>query len=239
MGFFKVYYPSAELQDMVELYWRSKITLQESLILEMYTPIFQCISFNLNGNAEKIIKENYATVMNKPIYIIGQSLTPRISIINSPGIDVLGVKFTALGLHLLTKLNMKYISNNVIDAEYIWKDEILSLKDKIHSESNIENQIKVLETFLLNERKTQAIDSKYKPIVKILRDIEEHKIYSLTQLRDNNYISKKTLERYFLEYIGITPKQYKYFPFQQCSLSCSTRKISPRLVRCCSPFWLL
>lgn len=208
MSFFETYHPCDELQDIVEVYWRSKCNLEQPLVQEMYTPTLQALTFNLSGRYENIVLEAGSMRMDKPCYLIGQPLSKRVSLSNPYGIDILGVKFTSLGLYLLTGIDMKHISDKIIDANDIWNYEITLLYEEILSKRRIHEQIAAIEYFLKRKKNQQSANERIVLFNHTLQQMENKNIFSVTQLRESNFISKKTFERYFLNFIGVTPKQY-------------------------------
>ena len=208
MNFYNTYAPCEALQDIVEFYWYSKCELEQSLIQEMFTPTFQALSFNLSGWEEEIVSDSGQIRMDKPCYIIGQPLSKRVSLSNPKGIHILGVKFTALGLYQLTGIDMKHISDKIIDAQEIWNRDIALLYEEILSKETQLEQLAALEHFLMKKRNRQPKNDRIEALNDSLYQIEHHKIFSIAHIRDNNFISKKTFERYFQNYIGVSPKQY-------------------------------
>lgn len=208
MDFLETYRPCNELQDVVELYWRSSCDLEQALVQEMYTPTLQALTFNLGGKYEDILLEEEWMRMDKYCYIIGQPLSKRVSLSNPKGIDILGVKFTPLGLYLLTGIDMRHISDKIIDASDIWNYEITLLYEEILSKETTQEQIAAIEHFLLRKRKQHSRCEKIYVIHNTLDLMENKRIFSVSQLREDNFVTKKTFERYFLNHIGVTPKQY-------------------------------
>jgi AraC-like DNA-binding protein len=208
VDFFNTYRPCEELQDIVEFYWRSSCNLEETLVQEMYTPTLQALTFNLSGLHEDVLLEKGCIRMDKYSYIIGQPLSKRTSRSNPKGIDILGVKFTPIGLYLLTEIDMKHISDKIIDASDIWNNEINFLYDEMLSEKSIQAQICVLERFLIGKRRKNSYCSKILMVQNTLGLMESRKMFSVSALREESPVTKKTLERYFLNHIGVTPKQY-------------------------------
>ncbi len=174
----------------------------------MYTPTLQALTFNLGGRDEDIFLENQCIRLDKHSYIIGQPLSHRVSLSNPKGINILGVKFTPLGLYLLTGIDMKHISDKIIDAGDIWGNETAILYEQILSKHNNLEQIAVLEQFLKNKRKHSSQCPKVHLLNNAITLLKSKKMFSVSQLRENNYVTKKTLERYFLNHIGVGPKQY-------------------------------
>ncbi len=208
MDFFNTYQPCKELEDIVELYWHSKCYLEQSLIQEMYTPTFQALTFNLSGQYEDIVSEEISLRMDKNCYLIGQPLSKRVSISNSYGINILGIKFTSLGLHRLTGIDMRHISDKIIDANDIWNYEIDLLYEEILDRQNIIERIKAIENFLKRKKAQQSFKEKIDLVNHSICQIETGKIYDISKLRENVFTTKKTFERYFLNHIGVSPKQY-------------------------------
>ena len=174
----------------------------------MYTPTLQALTFNLGGKYEDVLFEKECMRMNKHCYIIGQPLSKRVSLSNPDGIDILGVKFTPLGLNLLTGIDMKHISDKIIDASDIWNYEITLLYEEILSKKNIQEQIGAIEHFLIKQRKQRDCCEQIYMLHNTLELMENKKIFSVAQLRERNFVTKKTFERYFLTHIGVSPKQY-------------------------------
>lgn len=208
MDFFKTYRPCEELQDVVELYWRSKCDLEQSIVQEMYTPTMQALTFNLSGRYEDILLETGSMRMDKHCYLIGQPLSKRVSLSNPYGIDILGVKFTPLGLCLLTGIHMKHISDKIIDASDIWNYEITLLYEEILNKASTCERVAAIETFLKRKKKQQSVNGRISLINHTIHQMEHNNLFSVPQLRESNFVTKKTLERYFLNFIGVTPKQY-------------------------------
>lgn len=208
MDFFKTYRPCKELEDIVELYWHSKCFLEQSIIQEMYTPTFQAMTFNLSGRYEDIVSEEMSLRMDKSCYLIGQPLSKRLSISNSLGIDILGVKFTPLGLHQLTGINMAHISNKIIDANDVWNYEIDLLYEEILGRQNSIERIQAIENFLKRKKTQQSSNQKTYLVKHSVGQMERDKMYDISKLREDVFTTKKTFERYFLNHIGVTPKQY-------------------------------
>lgn len=111
MRFFHTYHPCEALKVVVEFYWHSKYDSVQPVVQEINTPLFQALTFNLSGKYEDLVFEEGCLHMDKPCYLIGQPLSKRMSLSNPKGIDILGVKFTTLGMYLLTGINMQHIAN--------------------------------------------------------------------------------------------------------------------------------
>ncbi len=208
MDFFNTYRPCKELEDIVELYWHSKCYLEQPLVQEMCTPTLQAMTFNLSGQSEDIVSEEMSLRMDKACYLIGQPLSKRVSISSSIGIDILGVKFTTLGLYKLTGIDMKHITDKIINANDVWKFEVDLLYEEILDRQNIFERIEAIENFLNKKKAQQRFNEKIYLLDYSIQKMESDKIYDIPKLRQGVFTTKKTYERYFLNYLGVTPKQY-------------------------------
>ncbi len=208
MNLFSTYRPCPALQDMVEMYWHTHCDLTQSLVQEMYTPSLQALTFNMSGWYEDVIFEDGHLRMNKCSYVIGQPLTKRMSISNPQGINILGVKFTPLGLSLLTAIDMQHIANQIIDATDIWGADIALLYEKMLAKNSVAEQLSELEMFLIAKRKKQNACARMQLVANTIQRMEQHRTFAVAQLLNTCPVTKKTLERYFLNQIGLSPKQY-------------------------------
>ena len=107
------------------------------------------------------------------------------------------MKFTNLGLNLLTNINVRHLSNQANDAEDIWNKDMNSLHDQILSQKTEEEQIHIVECFLLRKRKPLLNDYRIKHLNHIIQVITHQNVFSLTHLRDKNHITKKHLNDIF------------------------------------------
>ncbi len=174
----------------------------------MYTPTFQAMTFNLSGQYEDIVSEGMSLRMDKNCYLIGQPLSKRVSISNPSGIDILGVKFTPLGLYRITGIDMRHVSDEIIDASDVWHRKIDLLYEEILDKESIAERINAIEHFLKRKKARQSSSEKIYLLSSSIRQMEAKRSYDVSRLRQDHFITKKTFERYFLNYIGVTPKQY-------------------------------
>ncbi|MDR2145497.1 MAG: helix-turn-helix domain-containing protein [Tannerella sp.] len=205
---YRVFHPAPSLCHIVDHYWY--VCTQPGEIPEQqyfYTPLMQalCFTFKQQEECHELLDRTY--MLNKPAYLFGQGTCPRIA--TSNGVDYLGVKFKPLGIAGITGINMEHLSNEIINVDDIWCNELELLWDQMQSMPSLESTINVLEDFLLKKYQSVTVDRRI--------DSARHAVELITQTKGNIDIktlqnqtctSRKTLERAIVHNLGITPKLY-------------------------------
>ncbi len=206
---YKQYAPSTCLQHVVEHYWHFVVQLHISLEQTFQTPLLQGMTFNLKEMPEDLIFKGKTLKMDKPVYLFGQSLQPRLSLSNSNGIDIIGVKFKPLGIYKLTGINMQHIADETIDAEDVWGNEISLLCERMYHAQSTKDAIILLDSFLLGKLNKQSGINKQPCVEHALHLIQHsHGNINIKNLQKETHTSRKTLERAFVNQLGIFPKLY-------------------------------
>lgn len=208
MAYFKIFQPSPELAGIVDFYWRSVMTLGERLEQDVPTPLMQGMTFNLSGMAEDMLFEKKKLHMNKYCYLFGQPAGPRISVSNVNGIDILGVKLKPTGIHRLTGLDMREVADDIIEADSIWGRDVELLCERLYESDTAGEMIWVLENFLRKKLEKRKKDSRNRTLEFALEYLHTGRAYSLEEIRMLTHTTKKTLERYFVNQVGLSPKRY-------------------------------
>ena len=197
------------LADLVENYWYFKFETNGASLQQYHTPIIQCLAFNFYTGQDFHAKNNKVFQLDKHFYFFGQQTSSRVLGSNDKRVHALGVKFKPLGIAKLTGINMEHMANNIISAEDIWGAEVETLSDEIQSAPNHILAIKVLENFLFKKFIKNKWNPRMNAVDHALSMIEASKGNII--IRDLYYetnASRKTLERGFVNYLGITPKLY-------------------------------
>lgn len=208
MAYFKTFPPTPELAEIVDLYWRSIVPLTESMTQEVPTPLMQGMTFNLNALAEEMVFPGKKLHMDKYCYLFGQPAKPRLSVSNSGGIDILGVKFKPAGIYRLTGLNMRHLADDIIEAGSIWGKEVELLCEQMYEASGTGEMIWMLEKFLCEKLRQRRKKEKNLALEGALEFMGAARFYTLREIQEMTFTSKKTLERYFLDQVGLSPKRY-------------------------------
>lgn len=207
--YYKQYTPSPALQHVVEHYWHFVVELNQSLEQNFQTPLLQGMTFNLKEMPEDLLFKGKSLKMDKPVYLFGQSLQPRVSISNRNGIDIIGVKFKPLGIHTITGINMEHIADMTINAEEVWGNEIQLLCESMYESQSTIEAIQKLDTYLIDKMNRQKNRGKASCVEHALHIIHHSNGNTdIKNLQIETYTSRKTLERAFINQIGILPKLY-------------------------------
>lgn len=208
MAYFKTYKPSPSLQHVIAHYWRAVVPLQESLVQEVATPLMQGMTFNLNLLAEEMVFGDRTLHMDSYCYLFGQPAKHRLSVSNRNGVDILGIKFTPLGIYQLTGLDMRHLADDIIDAGELWGKEVEWLCEALYEATDTPSMIQIVERFLSEKLGRHNKREANPALTAAIERMSFGRLYTLTEIREITCMSKKTLERCFLTHIGLSPKRY-------------------------------
>jgi AraC-like DNA-binding protein len=206
---YRIFHPIPILSDVVEHYWYSKVELNGSLVQHYATPLLQGLTFNFRKLKEQHTYNGKLYELDKQAYIFGQSVSSRMVSTHESGIDILGVKFKPLGISKVTGINMEHLADQIIAAEDIWGNEIELLCDSMQSAVTLEQTLSVLEDFLIDKYLHTNLHYRVDSAKHAVQLINQSKgNISIKTLQEETNISRKTLERSFIHYLGIQPKLY-------------------------------
>lgn|GEM_PF-444864 len=206
---YQVFKPKPELAHIVEHYWYSKVDLSGSVVQHYPTPLLQGLIFNFKKLAEHHTYDGKQVQLYRQAYFFGQPTSSRIVNTNEKGIDILGVKFHPLGIAKITGINMEHVADAIIGADDIWNKELEFICEEIQSARSIQGSIDVLENFLWNKSCNTRIHYRYENVDHAIMLIQRSNgTINMRELQYETNTSRKTLERAFLNFVGLTPKLY-------------------------------
>jgi AraC-like DNA-binding protein len=206
---YRVFSPSPALSEIVSHFWYSKVDLSGAILQYYPTPLLQGLVFNFRRLEEHHAYNNKVVTLDKQAYLFGQPISPRETTTHKEGIDIIGASFKPLGITKVTGINMEHMADQIIAAEDIWGRELEWLCDEMQSAGCLEGIIRVLETFLLDKYTHTRLHYRVDHVGHALSLIEHsHGIVSIKDLQYQTSTSRKTLERAFLNYVGLKPKLY-------------------------------
>lgn len=116
-----------------------------------------------------------------------------------------GIRFYAWSVILFSDENMNGVLNAFTDVESYFSDFSQELKEKILCAGNIYERKAIAEKFLLNKLNTKRENSDIMNSIYCI--INRNGNSSVSGLSDYCFVSKRQLERKFLENTGTSPKQ--------------------------------
>ena len=203
------YKPLPVCATIVDHYWYFKFEMASSGLQHYHTPLILYLAFNFYSGQDFIAKNNCVIQLDKPFYFFGQQTNSRVMGTSERKVHALGVKFRPLGMTKLTGINMEQMANNIIGAEDIWGREVDCLGDELQSASTGFEAIKALEFFLLRKFTQQKINHRMNAVDHALSLIENSNgTINIREIQRKTNTLRKTLERGFMNYLGIMPKLY-------------------------------
>jgi len=197
------------LSDVIEHYWYSNIELSQAAVQNYATPLLQGLTFNFKKQPERHAYDDKVVTLYKQAYFFGQPTSPRVITTNENGVDILGVKFKPLGIAKVTGINMEHMADQFIAVEDVWGSELELLCEEMQSMPTLELAIGVLERFLWSKYLHTSLHYRIDNVQNALQLIAYSKgTMGIQELQCHTNTSRKTLERAFVQYLGLTPKFY-------------------------------
>lgn len=126
---------------------------------------------------------------------------------NTAEVGMLAIKFQPWALRLLFGLDMPSLVDRVLEVDDELGKSLSEVKSICIAKNSFEDKVEQLEYWF-----SHYLESKDYPISNTERSvkdlIESNGSLSLKELRDRYSISERSMERYFKEYIGVSPKFY-------------------------------
>ncbi|MBI4931184.1 MAG: helix-turn-helix transcriptional regulator [Bacteroidetes bacterium] len=202
---YKEFKPNPSLADYVQLIWimesenetekyeKSQI-MPDGIVEVIFHYEEPFITHEQNGEKFKQPKGFAVSMMRKYIEIESDGKTGFISI-----------RFFPWGAYHFFKEPIKYFLDQTIDSEKLWKEQNEKMLKKISSTSNHEEKINIVEDFLVEQLKeNKQNDKQIDDAVKLIRTSKGQ--IPIEEIAEKVFLTKRTLERKFLETVGTSPK---------------------------------
>jgi AraC-like DNA-binding protein len=197
------YLPHPLLQDHVRHYIHYTFTKR---VQQPFLPVGrQTLAFSL-GKAFRMINKDDQPQWSPRVAVIGQITSLRYSYFEE-GSEYLIIKLKPCAFHDLFGFPMHELADEGIDFNEIAGATVQELTDKLSHTSGMQAAIALVEDFLIQRlphSRQQVMDTQ-----RIAMYLQEKKgdIRMDTLAKEMNR-TQKSLERHFLEMIGVTPKLY-------------------------------
>jgi hypothetical protein len=194
--------PVAPLQNMVEYFWEENFT--DGVPNRVLPKIGFTVIFNLGKPFHY-----YNTQNHTDYYIDGDIFLPRPFTYEDANrhMHAFGIKFNFSFIPLVRKIPQYLLINKISHAkDYLDQCFI----NKIHSAKNFEERVLLSEDYFLRiTEKYQAQINSHKIISEVLNHLEKENFseFSVNETANKNFLASKTLNRYFLKFIGCSPKR--------------------------------
>jgi methylphosphotriester-DNA--protein-cysteine methyltransferase len=196
--------PDHLLRNVIDRYLYVKAELETPYTEYSILPkVIQQLSFNLGRDKTIFDLDNQEYIPSN--ILIGQNnRICRIRVYN--GTNRLIVNLKPLGWYKLFKVPAHRFINRTSNLMTLLGDEIYALIQQLRECKDAKKQMKLLDAFFLELLQQQG---NYKNLEEAVRLIHEAKgNITVNQLEKEVFITRRTLERYFLEQAGLYPKMY-------------------------------
>lgn len=201
--------PHISLRGIVTHYRVKRAKLYEPFVFPNYSPIFQGLIFNIDPMDDIILTKKEDINLRHKVYFVGQATSPSILASSSLSFNVIAVNFTSTGVFQLTGIDMNDFTDQIIDAEMLFGQEINELYERIVTAKNLKQAVGIIDHFLCV--KASHKKKQNKPCILMSLSVLKRKagMVNVKMLQKTTNTSPKTLERSFKAEIGMTPKMYQ------------------------------
>lgn len=142
----------------------------------------------------------------QPSYVIGQTSYPITGYVVG-SLKCFFVFFQPLGLYQLFGTKMSDLTNKSVDLfDFLGQEMTQNLVGKLLAKDCIENQITVINDFFLNQKNIYNDCLVLKKALELIHSTQGN--VSVKMIEETCKINRRSLERYFHDKIGLTPKIY-------------------------------
>jgi len=202
-GMYCLYPPSPILSDFIDCFWESSFEsvgqgIYQELYVAQYNPnIIFNISKNYQRNDDLIIHSTAVTVN-----------THAIQFTHLFDNQLFGIRFKTGALRLFSTLALHETTDSVPLVADIFGDKRAILEDKIQNAQTTAQRIAITEGYLLAQLITNRLE-KFKLTQHVLQHIRltSHQTDCITQLPHTAHLTQRSIDRYFQEYLGLSPKK--------------------------------
>lgn len=202
----EIRYPCFELKDVVEYYFEIKTPYSSinpfSLIALPNANIV--VSIYLSDKSQTFKVHRIYGMSDTSGDKISGSLTEAITVIHAPGTHEFSIKFKPGVLYsYLSEDISTLVDNNLPLHKYLNQEVINELKQK----SSFDGRVRFVENWLLGNMKILKSDFKLNIVIKAIYYISNNHDYKLNAVSKEVGVSNSTLNRYFRDILGLSPKQ--------------------------------
>ena len=199
-------YPCFELKDIVEYYFEIKTpdnSIQPfSIIALPNANITVSILLSEKSQTYKVHREHGMSDTSGDK--ISGSLTEAIAVIHAPGTHEFSIKFKPGVLYSCLAEDIPNLANSYLPLQRYLKQEVLN---ELKSKNSFDERVQFVENWLLSNMHIFSSDFKLNVITKAIYYINNNHDYKLTTVSKEVGVSNPTLNRYFRDVLGMTPKQ--------------------------------
>ena len=182
-----------ESENAVEKYEKSRI-LPDGIVEVIFHYAEPFITYQSDG-----------TKFKQPQNFAVSQMRKYIEIESDGKVGFISVRFFPWGAYHFFKEPIKNFLDQTINAEKLWKEKSNQVIKTLCSTVNHEEKAKIIEQFLLKcLNKNGENDNQIDEAIKLIRNSKGQ--IAIEEIAEKVFLTKRTLERKFLETVGTSPK---------------------------------
>jgi AraC-like DNA-binding protein len=203
--------PCGELTNYIEFFSESsyeetaRFTAGEQFNVKMFPSWTPTFWINLGAPYQvEMGKERYLVKPEKDILVVRDSIATRH---NLPADHIFTVKFFPGGLEAILGISQAGLAGKIVDLGDLLP---LQLIHRVKRSGNFERRMELLQDFFLLQYQHQKKKDHYLHLVRDSIDAYANGSmqYNTTEIAGKMFITSKTINRYFHQVIGTSPKKY-------------------------------
>ena len=161
-------------------------------------------------------------------FLYGQTLVP-IELAVTGAYRLIVFQLYPFAARTLFGVNPKELNDDCYDFNLLQNIDLQSIVDQLSNTSEVFSQAEIIATFLSDVLQQTLIDPNQKIQVAVNLILTSKGKISVKTLTENLHITERTLQRQFIEYVGISPKQLAKIIQFQSSLNLVSDEVFSRL----------
>ncbi|HEY1054760.1 DUF6597 domain-containing transcriptional factor [Emticicia fontis] len=207
-GTLQVAQPEGYLANFVEFFWQSEFDDSgDDFIYSHALPNYSgLLSFNLSRSSWQSVE-----LAKQKTHIFHQSKVfgplPYSCLCQYPkGLKQVGIKLKPGALSLLVGIPAEELQGLKVDISHFFNTDLV--EEQLSTVNSFIEKVKYMEAFLLTYFPVSSIDYRYQLVQKALASFDDFLPYgnAIQQISAHLCTTPKSLNRYFLQWVGVSPK---------------------------------
>ncbi len=199
--------PAPELRSLVDCYWLLDLRSPHYASMQyqefIFATLHSSLVFNLGSTFEIFGLPDYPALACSHSVCIGPQVQP-LTYRHAYGNFLIGIKFYPAALHYIFRIQAMDLSLNLLPAKAFLTDLSL-LEERLHAVTP--DQVRYELDALVRKEINQPDDVRMKTVYHACQpDLLSQTRYQLVELANRLCLTPRTLERYFMSTLGVSPK---------------------------------
>ncbi|WP_366522598.1 helix-turn-helix domain-containing protein [uncultured Psychroserpens sp.] len=231
--YFKKFTPSPLFARFIDCYFTMNMNLIETSIQDLVIPdgTFGLIFIESDDALGRSLSTSTSSLPLKHASIFGQKTHAVNYELNSVNSKVFGLKIKPSGISLFTK-DIRVLQNTFANIDTLNDAELLDVEYRILEAREVTHKIRLIEQYMYKKLSSLEFNTNFELMELIVNYIHNRKgNLRLDQLATHFGLNYKKMERLFIKYLGLSPKQYLRIIRFNASISSSMTYTSENLTQ--------